>query len=311
MREDARFIPLRNRGLVENMPDLKSREVVCGQATLAGLLAGFPRLRAIVQEVEPDLMLAYNDQIGLSPLFAWGAQRLCVDICFNEISNFPGYLQSNSVGVNSRTSIDFTKRVADINTTLQLKQVYGVSHKDYLLKWNYLKLLDALCLRRPRQTFDENSETIRLFADFVLKSTTANERILFVEQVANDTNILCNSSINILEFARVAERVAVERELVWKTHPKQTVNFSVNVHRTEKSIEDAFGDVDTVVTINSTVEIEALLADKRVITLGDSVFSKIAAGGVTDGRDILSVFLGNCVKVEYFSTDPIPISDLL
>lgn len=120
------------------------------------------------------------------------------------------------------------------------------------------------------------------------ESITLPERFIFVPfQVPNDTQILCHSSwIDSMEtlFEQVVEafsQVADEDlHLVFKEHPSWAGHFTGLYNQDSRFIfandnhtPDLIAAAEAVITINSSVGLEALINGKRVITLGDSCYN--------------------------------------
>ncbi len=128
-------------------------------------------------------------------------------------------------------------------------------------------------------------------------SLSLPERFIFVPfQVDSDTQIITNSNWikNMRELFDLIEKISLscKYNFVFKEHPSSSKNYPDLHKRVEKlkyiSFANGYATQDliekslAIITINSTVGLEALLFKKRVIVLGDAFYS---IDGITKGVD--------------------------
>jgi capsule polysaccharide modification protein KpsS len=135
--------------------------------------------------------------------------------------------------------------------------------------------------------------------------------IFFPLQVSNDAQIIINSKVDVLTGLKIALDIAKESGslLVIKPHPaeqdetfiKKVRNFAVenniiiSSENTFKLIENSY----KVVTINSTVGLEAKIMGKEVLFLGDSFYQKL------NDNNLKNYILGYLIDCDYFGNNEI------
>lgn len=286
-----------------------SREYCLGQSTYNELNNAAGKLKALISELNPDAVFAYNDQIALGAVLKTISKEIDADVRFHEISNFPGYMQCNAGGINTRTLINFSKRLENVNKVL-IEKGKNLKRERNELTINPLKLLDAFFLRRPKLHMPIDPSLVEEITCKILSETSTRDTIVFVEQVVDDTNIVCNSKVNVQTLLEVAESLKPVRKVIWRPHPKQKMHISFSGTIDDLSLEDRLNLKPVIVTINSTVEVDARLRFCQVISLEKSIFTYLLEN-IEDPVEALSCFLGNCSRVDYFSRDSFSFRDLL
>lgn len=135
--------------------------------------------------------------------------------------------------------------------------------------------------------------------------------IFFPLQVSNDAQIKLNSDLNLLEGLKVALDKAKKNSLnlVIKPHPaeqdndflEKVINFArdndiiISNDNTFKLIKHS----EEIITINSTVGLEAKIMSKKVTFLGDSFYDYL------DENNIKNYLLGYLIECDYFSDEEI------
>lgn len=136
-----------------------------------------------------------------------------------------------------------------------------------------------------------------------------NKYIFFPMQVSNDSQIILNSSIGLFEALEYAVEVANKNNiyLVVKLHPaeknvdiikkilklKKIYNFKLVNSNTFHIIKNA----EKIITINSTVALEAMILNKRVEVLGKSYYKFF------NHERIKNYILGYLENIDYFSDE--------
>lgn len=139
----------------------------------------------------------------------------------------------------------------------------------------------------------------------------ASESYIFLPlQVSSDTQLLLNSEIDNEAALKTALNLARESDskLVIKIHPAEN-NFSglqrvatfIREHKDEVVLSNdnttaIVNGANIVVTINSSVGLEAMLLGKRVVFLGRSIYEKL------DSTLLKNYVMGFLLKVDYFSS---------
>ncbi|AIR91638.1 hypothetical protein [Pseudomonas cremoricolorata] len=122
------------------------------------------------------------------------------------------------------------------------------------------------------------------------EASSRGRNIFFPLQVQLDTNIIMYSSYRSMRaaFFDIYETLnAPDAQFLVRPHPEELPETLPNIPRyknvktsSEGSLEHWLDWSDTVVTINSTVGLEALIKGKKVISLGASIYS---SAGITSG----------------------------
>lgn len=212
----------------------------------------------LLVEEKPKKVALWNGQKLPNATIVQVAKYLKIDIVFFENGLLPNTTTCDYSGVNAKNSLPKKK---EFYIDLELSDT---------------KLLNTLIVRPMHKRRKVEAE-IKL-----------PKRYLFLPfQVPNDTQIVVNSpwikSMEQLLIETVNALVSLNDETIylvvkehpsWKLSHKHLHNKHSNVvfangNNTENLIKGSLG----VITINSTVGIEALLLNKKVITLGDACYN--------------------------------------
>jgi capsular polysaccharide export protein len=119
------------------------------------------------------------------------------------------------------------------------------------------------------------------------KEFNSKRLIFFPLQVQLDTNIIYYSPFKTMReaFIRIYEKFNDESTFfVVRPHPEEVEDFKVNlpvynniIISSDNSLEYWIDVSDVVVTINSTVGLEALLKNKKVVCIGESIYSGLSS----------------------------------
>ena len=144
----------------------------------------------------------------------------------------------------------------------------------------------------------------------VIKLDSLKPYYLFPMQVSIDSQILLNSDVS-LERAIIYAREKAKKNnvnLLIKLHPAERDNRikaqlekiqsdSIFVVDKECSIDDFIDNAEKIITINSTVGLEAILHDKDVEFLGRSLYKKI----LKNKNELLNKYISYLIDIDYFN----------
>lgn len=224
-----------------------------------------------------------------------------------ELSNIPGTMMVDPEGVNARASIfkdikildsmedvsekqyniwkeNYLKRVKQNNPIPQAKDAsnlnitYLVDYFGYLYGYAYerkpeifIRLKNKVKMKRPTYKYKPLEDIKERFFFFPL-------------QVSIDSQIALNSDIDVFQGLEIAISKAKKsgRSLVVKPHPAEPDSNIVKkinsysdkglIHLVSNNVFEIFPKCDKVVTINSTVGLQALIYNIPVEFLGYSVY---------------------------------------
>lgn len=139
-----------------------------------------------------------------------------------------------------------------------------------------------------QNTFKQTSLVVRGSVKPAKESIILPKKYIFCPfQVALDTQVLMNSPwvFDMVQFYHIIERMVknTEEDLIFviKEHPSCGKEYA-NLHNlnnprivfaNSNNTEDLIKNSEMIITINSTVGIEAMIFEKKVITLGNAFYS--------------------------------------
>ena len=267
------------------------------------------------------------------------ADKAVVDYCaengirclFLEIGNIPGKMIADPKGVNARSLLaerGFVKELQPdeafeewvdryIDSKLQQQSVPQAARLGHI---NFLYVIDLwgyLFRKAPRNTNRSVGALLRAAIrtktiELTQTESLPDQKYHFLPlQVTSDTQLFLNSDIGnegALEFAVNRCRQDGVR-LVVKPHPaEKSTDFLRWLERyaAENDIilcrHNTVGlilSAELVITINSTVGLEALICGKEIEVLGRAVYKSFGAG------DIEKYVNGYLLDIDYFSDSPI------
>lgn len=253
---------------------------------------------------------------------------------FLELSNLPGKLFVDSMGVNALSSISSDPALID-----RLPMPSEDKHRRWLLHYEEYKsrplpqsrtslkrkglsLLNYVLKFATRGVGRKRLDTVRVSnaaklpiqAGQLSADDLAIRRYVFLPlQVSGDTQIKLHSDVDNLEAIQIAFQFAsnASADLIVKIHPAEidagaieeivglqgTYHFEIADAATVELIRHA----EAVVTINSTVGLEALLYGKEVVALGRCFYKEFDRGR------LMKYIHGFLIDgVDYFGTGPVP-----
>ena len=215
----------------------------------------------LVLDLCPDIIAVWNGFTGLvANTLRIIAEDLKIPSCFMERGLFKNSLFLDKKGCNgaaSISSIDYNKEV----------KLFSEIHKNEVYK-----------LFKDRVDFKSGKINSSNYKELI------DKRIVFFPlQVTRDTNILLYSKFNSMRHAFHDIYNALNEEntvFVIRPHPEESINQAINIPRLDnvlickdESLEFWIENSHLIVTINSTVGLEAILKNKPVISLGQSIYS--------------------------------------
>ncbi|MFM0362147.1 capsular polysaccharide export protein, LipB/KpsS family [Paraburkholderia sediminicola] len=253
---------------------------------------------------------------------------------FLELSNLPGKLFVDSMGVNALSSISSNPALID-----RLPMPSEDKHRRWLtayeaykarplpqsrtsLKRKAVSLLNYTLKCVTRGVGRKRLDTVRLnnaaklprqAGPLSADELTLRRYVFLPLQVSGDTQIKLHSEVDNLEAIRIAFQFAsnASADLIVKIHPAEidtavideivglqsVYHFEITNAPTVALIRHA----EAVVTINSTVGLEALLYGKQVVALGRCFYKEF------DRSRLMKYIHGFLVDgVDYFGSGPIP-----
>jgi capsular polysaccharide export protein len=265
----------------------------------------------------------------------WAIADYCnergLNCLFFEIGNIPGKMIADPMGVNARSllagkgfrqeyqptpSFD-SWRKSYIATKLQQRSVPQARSVGQINPFYLIDLLGFLLLAAPRNT--NRSVKAMLKNVFLTRSvalttteTVPETRFFFLPlQVTNDTQLFLNSKVDNRGALEFALHLCKEEQamLVVKPHPAETSpqflawlqQFAQenNIQLSRANTMELISKSDRVITINSTVGLEALLYGREVEVLGNAVYKGF---GEADLDRYVNRYLLN---IDYFSRQEI------
>lgn len=273
-------------------------------------------------------IVIWNGQqiIGMAATMA--AKNLNIKTIFLEISNLPNKIFSNSLGVNANSTI---------SKNPELLEKHPEIDDEFHNKW--IEKYEAYKKNPPPQALKNKTETKLKIINNVLKlisikkyinkpryknkikarnkiqfnyEDSINKYVFLPLQVSNDTQLKLHSKIDNIEAIKIAAKFATEKnlDLLIKIHPaekdKNEINKilnlkkEINFHISERNTIDLINDSELIITINSTVGLEALIYKKNIICLGNAFYKNFTQSDLK--KYIHSYLIDN---IDYFSNEKI------
>lgn len=236
-------------------------------------------VQKILHKIQPDHVIIWN---GFTGYVANALRKICaldgIPCAFLERGLFKDSIFIDHLGVNGAASIS------------QIDSVVFDPNAVDAAAYAYLNS----CFKLDQHTELEEED---------LPEVVGKRVVFFPLQVQLDTNIVLYSPYKTMRHALFSMYKYLSDEntiFVLRPHPEESPEQRLNIPRwknvvisTEKSLEYWIRRCDLVVTINSTVGLEALIQHKPVICLGGSIYS---AFPYLVSLDDLSVDKAECSK---------------
>ncbi|MCQ8822216.1 hypothetical protein NQT65_18665 [Pseudoalteromonas agarivorans] len=282
-----------------------------------------------------EVAIVFNGNSASQKAFIEHFSKENVKTLFCEISNLPGKVIFDRLGVNAKSSLFFNAEKLDAfppinpdkhrqwvnvyeeykNNPIPQGKLEPKFIKAYVL--DYFSSLLGKGIREEDQVslFKKISTVLKLFkskssADLVYDTGELSaDYIFFPTQVRYDSQLILNSDINNQQAIEKAVLLAKERDckLYVKIHPAETdpeilkdyislknkYNFLIVNSNTTELIKNA----KVVVTINSTIGLEALIYNKELKVYGRAIYSDF------NFSRVLSYIHNYLIDFDYFSDE--------
>ncbi|MCB4358672.1 capsular polysaccharide export protein, LipB/KpsS family [Quatrionicoccus australiensis] len=310
-------------------------EVIPSERAISDYFSVYSLLEKIIGELNINRVLMWNGQQLICRAITEACRLNHVDLGFFEISNLPNKLFYDPAGVNALSDLakhpellDKYDEITDEfhENWMSLYEAYKArpipqsvkSMRSKLLSFfNYLLKYLSFGVGRVNFEFLKKNKKL-LIPKSKFSSISSDElnsiRYIFLPlQVSGDTQVKLHSDFDNLGAINFANTLAKEHglKLLVKVHPAE--NNSTHLDKILKLMDDLkfemvnVGTIDLIksseliVTINSTVGLEAMLYQKNLIVLGRCFYKSF-------DRSRLLKYIHKFLidRVDYFGSDDIP-----
>lgn len=234
---------------------------------------------------KPKLVVAWNGLQFHPSLFFKASHELGIKTCFMENGSLPNTVVCDPKGINAGSSIP--------------------THADF-----YLSLRNLPKFYRPKLVDRRVKKKIPLLKPlpeyfiFVPFQVDSDSQIIRYSPWIKNMPMLFNAVLKSMKYIG-------NMKVVFKEHPSSTVNYDylhqqlnqdVGIFANNVSTQELIENSQAVVTINSTVGVEALCFSKKVIVLGEAYFS---IKGLTIAANTVTELTHAITHLDEFSPDPI------
>ena len=317
-----------------NFHNLKlSIDYLNGKITERDLLPIASSIVAVLRQVEGkydiDTIVMWNGQQLIGRVASQYAVEHGLKRLFLEIANLPNKIFADPIGVNAMSSVMHNPKLGTFNHD----DIHAKWIKEYIISKE--QPLPQSQIKRSDKIYKAvNIVLKKLLSGFKVKVSNYNKPLNFDKlnsvitnnhirgnyvflplQVTSDTQIKLHSDYSNIDALMFALEYAKNNELqlIVKLHPAETSqnfvdnlvelknenNFILSNNNTVELIKNS----RAVITINSTVGLEAKIFGKEVIVLGRAFYSTF------DDDDLKSYIHNYLVDgIDYFSNEPIPSS---
>lgn len=266
------------------------------------------------------------------------SKKYMLKMVFFEIANIPGKIFIDREGTNAKSELYKNKEI--LERFIVTSEKYRMWKKEYLGKKmkahfvpqarkkkkifiiSFLNLLGKVFYTHfaYNKNFLERicSYKEKFFFDMKFDEFNYKERkyIFFPLQVSSDSQILLHSSVGLIEGLLYAIRKAetTECDLIIKLHPAESdLSILKYVFRLREKYKFYIVNKNTfqlikyaqkIITINSTVGLEAKILGKEVEILGNSIYKNFK------GEDFSKYILGFLVDIDFFSEKEISLEEI-
>lgn len=234
--------------------------------------------------------------------FATGIDAFCkensIKTRFLELGNISGKIFVDPLGVNARSSIYVQN--SEIKNGYLTKQI--------ITEWTEKYLKEESSKSVPSQV-KQTSEVLKSIKCSDFDRIISQPYVFVPLQVSDDTQLLFNSDFNNLQLLRSVLKNDEYKKLtiVVKFHPGDSrdeiskvyaeISGNPRVLISQEPVVQLIQNADRIITINSTVGLQALLLDKPVQFLGRSIFATMTHW---TAHQFVQFHLRN---IDYFGTD--------
>lgn len=254
-------------------------------------------IRHYLEEHSDCIALCWNGVKGKRKIFAEAAKRAGLKTVFFEISPLPGRVTIDRVGINFENSL-----VRSSNFYLSWRKNTHESRDQWKLVRDKIVSRIEIINKNVQQNCDESS---------VIQSP-----YLFVPlQVQTDAQIRCFGGLikSVTHFVEVVNENAKYLPPGWtiriKEHPSSCIPYQLNeiITCTDRLVIDNHTDTmqlikgsSGVVTVNSSVGIEALFFEKPVLVLGQAFYGFEGVARTVENLDEVAQIFSNPIElIEY------------
>ena len=263
----------------------------------------------LARNIKFDVIFIWNGTGILSLPASEAAKKMDIPQLYFEISNIEGKIFIDPRGVNAQSFL--YENINILNSFYVDEKLFEIWKNEYLnvrlnndspprkvkrKNINKIILLDYLIARLFKIPLIGDYNIFHKFSLYyfnnqkhLLKEDSLHDKkYLFLPlQLPNDTQLILNSKYDNFEALRIAKEIAVAKNLalIVKPHPllnnknylkqlelaRSQNSFQISYQNTTKLILGA----DEIVTINSTVGLEALILNKKITFLGKSFYVKL------------------------------------
>jgi capsular polysaccharide export protein len=283
-------------------------------------------VRRFLEDHGADGVFLWNGSGLAAGIAAQIARRNGIPVAFGENGYLPGTMQLDPRGVNAAASfgpastsleqILACRWTASQDATLEdLLERYraGQGYSPGATRPRRLKASPVAYLHQALLDISRDGRTRRMNRLIPQRTPPLPERFLFFPlQVRQDSQLTVHSPLYgprldeaISDLAAALTEVAPEVRLVIKLHPadRRKTDYDPLIRRLPNIVWIGAGDVrdvlreaQAVVTINSTVGVEALIFGKPVVVLGDAVYGFERLVHLVRTRDRLAATLARALS---------------
>ncbi len=143
-----------------------------------------------------------------------------------------------------------------------------------------------------------------------------HDYIFYPMQVESDSQLIIHSKYKNIDAIKYAMKIAKENnlQLLIKPHPAETdfevykkillLKEKMNFYIINKNVFELLINCRSVITINSTVGLEAMILGKKVHFLGDSFYKYL------DQSKLKSYIMSYLINIDFFSKNPVSINEI-
>lgn len=259
-----------------------------------------------------------------------------------EISNLPGKIIADTKGMNSESEFyrnpDILKNHKEPTKNHQTWRDTYISNKlknssvpqaafakkidfRFAYDYTYWKLGKGIQLFNIAYAIKSALNKLRLKKVKIKENSPPETSYVFLPlQCNNDSQLIFHSDIGNLEAIKIAKKIANDTNhvLVIKPHPAESdAKFLKKLIKQQKAKEITISNVNTcqliqgatlVITINSTVGLEAIIQEKAVEFLGKSIYKHL------NSENISKFIHSYLLPIDYFSckeVDPTATQEMI
>lgn len=293
----------------------QAREVSCSV---------FANISEIYEKEKFDRMLIWNGSTTIAKSLAKFANSKSIKVTFFELSNLPGKLFWDHLGVNAASSLFGNPEILDSYDVdkktwqawldfykLQASSVKQSANKRkvrYIQVLDYLGFLIGFAKEDFRNPFQVVAKKFRnKFSKIYPKIDLDCDFVFIPLQVSSDTQIILNSDFDNFDAIKFAKNKYPIAKIFIKIHPaEENLEFITQIEGLSSQLDIEICSNDTkeliqkakhIVVINSTVGLESMILGKEIDILGRAVYSKFDKIRL---KNYICAYLAN---IEYFSDE--------